>query len=105
MLHLIPATVDDSAHVKHDWKWSFSRGTSHWAQGRLIEAINPDISTKNIGKPCYLFESTLLRSLGTLLLGRITREDANNIPQVKRSAHFPYHEESGMSKPTSDFSH
>lgn len=29
ILHLIPAMVDDSANLKHDWKWSLSRGTSH----------------------------------------------------------------------------
>ena len=50
---------------------------------------------QHIGKPFYLFESTVLRSLGTLLLGRITREDAKNIPQVKRSTFFPYREASG----------
>jgi len=103
MLYLIPATVDDSADLKHDWKWSLSRGTTHRVQGRLIEAINPDISTQHIGKPFYLFESTVLRSIGTLLLGRITREDANNIPQVKRSAYFPYREESGVWKYISEF--
>ena len=86
MLYLIPATVDDSPDLKHDWKWSLSRGTSHWVQGHLIKAINPDISMQHIGKPFYLFESMLLQSLGTLLLGRITWEDANNIPQVKQSA-------------------
>ena len=50
---------------------------------------------QHAGKPFYLFESTVLRSLGTLLLGRITREDANNIPQVKQSTYFPYREVSG----------
>jgi len=29
MLHLVPATVEDSAELKHDWKWSLSRGTTH----------------------------------------------------------------------------
>ena len=96
MLYLVPATVEDSADLKHDWKWLLSRGTTHRVQGRLIEAINPDISTRHVGKPFYLFESTILRSLGTLLLGRLAREDANNIPLVKRSTYFPYREESGM---------
>ena len=96
MLYLVPATVEDSADLKHDWKWSLSRGTTHRVQGRLIEAINPDISTRHVGKPFYLFESAILRSLGTLLLGRLSREDANNIPLVKRSTYFPYREESGM---------
>lgn len=96
MLYLVPATIEDSVDLKHDWKWSFSRGTTHRVQGCLIEPINPDISTQHVGKPFYLFESTVLRSLGTLLLGRITREEANNIPQVKRSTFFPYREVSGM---------
>ena len=59
ILHLIPAMVDDSTDLKHNWKWSLSRGTSHQVQGHLIEAINPDILTQHIRKP------------------------ANNIPQVK----------------------
>ena len=29
MLYLIPATVEDSFYLKHDWKWSLSRGTTH----------------------------------------------------------------------------
>ena len=95
MLHLAPATVEDSADLKHDWKWSLSRGTTHRVQGCLVEPINPDISIQQVGKPFYLLESTLLRSLGTLLLGQLTCEQANNIPQVKWSTYFPYHEESG----------
>lgn len=95
MLHLIPATVEDSTDLTHDWRWSLSRGTSHRVQGRLIEPINPDICTQDVGKPFYLFDSHSIRAIGTILLGRLTREDATNIPHVKRTISFPYREELG----------
>ena len=99
MLYLILANVKDSMDLKHDWKWLLSQGATFRVQGRLIEPINPDISTWHAGKPFYLFKSTLLWSLGTLLFGQLTCEDTKSIPQVKQLMYFLYCEESGTQRP------
>ena len=95
LLDLVPATINDDPSLKHDWKWSFQRGSSYRVPGQLVEPIDPGISLKELGKPFYLFESSTLRTIGAVLLERITRDDAPHVPVVQRSLRFPYCELNG----------
>ncbi len=62
--------------------------------GRLVELIDPGIVVREAGKPCYLFDSATLQTIGAVLLERITREDAAHVPTIQQSINFPYREES-----------
>ncbi|KDR66758.1 hypothetical protein GALMADRAFT_1359327 [Galerina marginata CBS 339.88] len=95
ILYLIPASIEDDPELKNDWRWSTKRGSSYRVPGRLVEPLNPDISTRTAGRPVYLFDSQTLRAIGSLLLERVTREDGKNIPEEERSPCFPYREENG----------
>jgi len=97
LLDLVPATLEDDPSLKHDWRWSFQRGSSYRVPGRLVEPIDPGISLKELGKPFYLFESSTLRTIGAVLLERITCDDAPHVPVVhdQRSLRFPYRESNG----------
>ena len=96
LLYIVPADCDDDPSLQNDWRWSFRRGTSYQVPGRLVEPVNPSISIKEAGRPCYLFESRILQSMGSLLLERLGREDVPRIPIVPQSSHFPYREANGM---------
>jgi hypothetical protein len=72
LLHLIPASkVDDPSH-KNDWCWSFGWGSSFRVPGRLIESVNPALSTKDKGKPYCLFETGTPQAHGSLFLKSLT---------------------------------
>ncbi|KAG6835458.1 hypothetical protein H0H93_001265, partial [Arthromyces matolae] len=95
ILNIIPTRIDDDPNGKHDWKWSQGRGSSHKVQGCLIIAINPSVSTRDVGKPIYLFESSVLMALGTTLLERISGNASPILPEIKVSLTFPYREPEG----------
>ena len=110
VLYLVPATADDDPELKNDWRWSHNRGPSHQISGRLVEAVNPAISTRDAGKPFYLFESGVLMALGSVILERLTHDDGRLLPKVVPSKEFPYREATGASTnmqnlhPSTDFS-
>ena len=45
LLFIVPANVDDDPNLKHDWRWSGTRGSSHQVAGCIVQLINPSIST------------------------------------------------------------
>lgn len=96
MLYLVPASHEDDPQLKNDWRWLYQRGASHRVPGRLIEPLNPDISTRKDGRPFYLFDSQTLQAIGSLLLERLTPNDGKLIPQTPISMNFPYREANGM---------
>lgn len=96
LLYLVPATVDDDPELKNDWRWLHQRGSSFRIPGRLVEPLNPDISTRQPGRPFYLFDSKTLQAIGSLLLERLTANDGKSIPEIPLSMNFPYREEHGM---------
>ena len=95
VLFIIPTTTEDDPDLKNDWRWSRRRGTSHKVPGRLVEPLNPDLSMRTPHEPCYLFDSGSLSAVGSLLLGRLKREDVRLTPQLERTADFPYREING----------
>ena len=97
MLYIVPAKVQDDPNLKNDWRWSGGRGLgSHRVPGRLIQPINPSLSTKEPRNPFYLFESGVLMAIGKTILGKLESGNANLvIPEVKESEWFPYREETG----------
>lgn len=96
VIFLVPATVEDDPLLKNDWRWSLRRGATHHVPGRLVEPLNPAISTKSYGKPSYLFESAVLMAVGATILERLVREDGRLLPEITRSEDFPYRETSGQ---------
>lgn len=95
LLYLVPATVEDDPQEKNDWRWLHQRGPSYRVPGRLTEPLNPDVSTRQAGRPFYLFDSKTLQAIGSLLLERLSANDGKSIPQTPLSMNFPYREENG----------
>jgi hypothetical protein len=62
MIHIIPATVEDDPKLKHDWRWTTTRGDTFRVPRLLVEPLNPSVSTRIAQKPFYLFESQALIS-------------------------------------------
>jgi hypothetical protein len=95
MLYVVPAKVQDDPDLKHDWQRSGKRGLSHRVSERIIQPINPSLSTREPGNPFYLFESSVLMAIGATILGKLEPGNGNLLPEVKESDRFPYHEETG----------
>jgi hypothetical protein len=95
MLCLVPATAEDDPDLKNDWRWSGKRGEWFRVSGCLVQPINPSISTKIIGHPFYLFESSALMAIGHSILERVEQDHAVSVPEIKRSEIFPYCEATG----------
>ncbi|KAF9059953.1 hypothetical protein BDP27DRAFT_1430658 [Rhodocollybia butyracea] len=74
--------------------------TMIWSDNHLFlhlnKLIDPDVSTNNIGKPTYLFESTILCALTASLLEALDAKDGSFVPEVKPSPKFPYKEGGGQ---------
>ena len=94
MLTLVPATTEDDPDLKNDWRWTGKRGSPLRVPGCLVQPINPSVSTKELGNPYYLFESSVLMATGSSILERLT-EHAVSVPSVKKSETFPYRETTG----------
>jgi hypothetical protein len=94
MLTLVPATIEDDPDLKNDWRWSGKREKPFRVSGCLVQPINPSVSTKELGNPYYLFESSVLMATGSSILERLT-EHAVSVPNVKKSETFPYRETTG----------
>ncbi|KAF7371921.1 hypothetical protein MVEN_00049800 [Mycena venus] len=52
----------------------------------------PPFSTRIAGKPCYLFESSVLRAFGARLMDLVTAHTNKSIPKFAPTEHFPYRE-------------
>jgi hypothetical protein len=97
MLKLIPATSDDDPDLKYDWRTCSMQELTFSVPGRLIQPIDPAVSTKTPGDPFYLLESSVLLAFSASLFERLTMKDLKVIPKVKLTREFPYREASGMS--------
>lgn len=96
IVHLVPTNTLDDPSLKHDWRTRGMLDITSTVSGRLVQPVNPVISTATPHKPFYLWESSVLMALASSLVERIFHRDFKNIPNVKQSAYFPYREASGM---------
>ena len=96
LLGLRPATTLDDADMNHDWRSYTIPEHSFTVPGRLVQAINPTISTQNLNEPYYLLESTFLVALTANLMGCLSISDMKGIPKLTASNSFPYREVSGV---------
>lgn len=95
ILRVIPATPEDDPTLKNDWVSGGLVRTVLSAPGRLVLPIDPLLSTRVPGKPCYLFESTVLCAFGARLLDLVTIHLSRLVPKVNATESFPYREASG----------
>ncbi|KAJ7281329.1 hypothetical protein C8J57DRAFT_1558865 [Mycena rebaudengoi] len=94
ILCVVRATEDDDPSNRHDWTWSLNmEGRTLKAQGPLVHALNPELSTSTPGRPTYLFESSQLMALAASLHDSVLPQMRRNIPNIERSAYFPYRNE------------
>ena len=96
MLYIVPVKVDDDPDLKHDWRWSGKRGSSHRVSGRIVQLINPSLSTQEPGNPFYLFESSVLVAVGATIFERLEQGIGNLSSEIRRTDRFPYREETGI---------
>ncbi len=90
LLFLVGATVDDDPEKRHDWQAKRDiRPAQFTTPGRLVLPLNPDTGLSCSGKLQYLFESSVLCSVGASFLDVLSLQDANSI-QTYKSKHFPY---------------
>ncbi|KAJ7092187.1 hypothetical protein C8R44DRAFT_554520, partial [Mycena epipterygia] len=82
ILRLVPATPENDPTLKNDWVSSGLVRTVLTAPGRLVLPIDPPLSTRVIGKPCYLFESSVLCAFGARLLDLVTIHLNRSVPKV-----------------------
>ncbi|KAJ6604068.1 hypothetical protein B0H10DRAFT_2167181 [Mycena sp. CBHHK59/15] len=95
ILSLIPAATEDDPDSKHDWRSSGVLRDVLTTHGRLVLPVDPTLSTRVVGKPYYLFESSVLRAFGAQLLDEVTLDLNKKIPKFTPTSSFPYHEASG----------
>ncbi|EDR03397.1 uncharacterized protein LACBIDRAFT_307198 [Laccaria bicolor S238N-H82] len=91
--------LSDDPESKHDWRGSMRRGVLFKVSGHLIQPIDPGVSTHIPHQPYYLLESDVLLSAGASLLERVacmSSESSVLVPTIKKSADFPYREQTGQ---------
>ncbi|KAJ6538246.1 hypothetical protein B0H10DRAFT_2448843, partial [Mycena sp. CBHHK59/15] len=95
ILQLIPATTEDDPDSKHDWRSTGVLRDVLIAPGRLVLPVDPTLSTRVVGKPHYLFESSVLRGFGAQLLQEVTLDLNKKVPKFTPTSNFPYRESAG----------
>ncbi|KAJ7927902.1 hypothetical protein B0H13DRAFT_2552011 [Mycena leptocephala] len=95
ILRVVPATAEDDPTLKNDWVSGSRIRTVLSSPGRLVLPIDPTISTRIAGKPCYLFESSVLRAFGAQLMDLVTLHVNKTIPKFNPTEGFPYRESHG----------
>ena len=63
--------------------------------GRLVQSINPSISTKDVHSVFYLLESTVLVAFAASIFQTLDDSDLKSIPKMAPTLEFPYCEASG----------
>ncbi|KAJ6523958.1 hypothetical protein DFH09DRAFT_1372284 [Mycena vulgaris] len=86
---------EDVPELKNDWRASGLIRHSLSAPGRLVMPIDPVVSTRIVGEPYYLFESSVLRAFGARLLDMVTLDLNKLIPKFVPTESFPYREALG----------
>ncbi|KAJ7444180.1 hypothetical protein FB451DRAFT_1149358 [Mycena latifolia] len=97
IVRVVPATTEDDPELKNDWRAAGLIRHSFSAPGRLVMPIDPVLSTRIIGEPYYLFESSVLRAFGARLLDMVTLHLNKLIPKFVPTDSFPYREALGTS--------
>jgi hypothetical protein len=95
LLGLRPTTTLDDADMNHDWRSYTIPEHSFTVPGRLVQAINPSMSTQNLNKPYYLLKSSFVVALTANLMGTLSVSDRKGIQKITPSNSFPYREASG----------
>ncbi|KAF8159901.1 hypothetical protein B0H34DRAFT_843620 [Crassisporium funariophilum] len=95
MLGLRPATLDDDPEAKNDWRTCAVKERTFTVPGRLIQSINPTMSTTHLRMPFYLLQSTFLVALTASLYQSLTVSDLKNVPKFTQTKEYPYREASG----------
>ncbi|KAJ6576765.1 hypothetical protein B0H10DRAFT_1963342 [Mycena sp. CBHHK59/15] len=95
ILQLIPVTTEDDPDSKHDWRSTGVLRDVLIAPGRMVLPVDPTLSTRVVGKPHYLFESSVLRGFGAQLLQEVTLDLNKKIPKFMPTSNFPYRESAG----------
>ncbi|KAJ7709260.1 hypothetical protein B0H16DRAFT_1822031 [Mycena metata] len=94
-LKIIPATTIDDPSSKHDWKSAGSLGHTLKVPGKMVQCLDPTLSTARIGHPYYLFESSALRILTASFFEQLTPQKRLLVPSVNSSKFYPYREGAG----------
>lgn len=95
MLGLRPATRDEDATLKHDWRTYRMPERSFTVPGALISPINPMLSTNHTDIPWYMLESVVLVAIAACLTSEIKTSHLRSIPKFNPTREFPYRETSG----------
>ena len=93
---LRPSTSDDDPTQTRDWRTCTMQEQSFTVPGRLVQSINPTISTKDIQDIFYLLESTVLVALAASIFQTLEDSDLKSIPKMAPTLEFPYREGSGI---------
>ncbi|KAF9455979.1 hypothetical protein BDZ94DRAFT_1302808 [Collybia nuda] len=95
VLGIVPATNVDDPELTHDWRSCAISERTFSVPGRLIQPINPAVSTRIPGNPYYLFESGVLLSHAANAIEQLAVRDVKLVPKVPPSSDLPYREASG----------
>ena len=97
VLGLQPTTLNDDPDGIHDW-WTYRMDEkSFTVPGRLIQPINPKISTTHPTVPWYLLQGTFLVALAASIFQELTVANIKNIPKTTPNKEYPYRLGSGES--------
>jgi len=95
ILGLRPSTSDDDPTQTHDWRTCTTQEQSFMVPGRLVQSINPTMTTKDIRNIFYLLESTVLVAFSASIFQSLDDSDLKSIPKMAPTLDFPYREGSG----------
>ncbi len=95
MLGLRPATLDDDREGRHDWRTYTMEEQSFTIPGRLIQPVNPSLSTTHTHIPFYLFQSPVLIALTASVFGSLMVSDLKSVPKLAPTTMYPYREATG----------
>jgi hypothetical protein len=91
---LRPTASDDGQGELFDWRTFITPGRTFEVPGKLIEALDPELS-KGSMKPFYLFKSGFLVATAALLAQRLAPPDLKQLPKMSATTDFPYRERGG----------
>ncbi|KAJ7142001.1 hypothetical protein C8R46DRAFT_1317489, partial [Mycena filopes] len=94
-LKLIPTTTTDDPSQKHDWKSAGALAQTLKVSGGMVQPLDPTLSTTEIGRVNYLFESNALRILTASLFEQLTPPKRLLVPVVSSTKFYPYREGAG----------
>ncbi|KAF8962900.1 hypothetical protein BDZ97DRAFT_1662289 [Flammula alnicola] len=79
MLGLRPATRDDDADLKHDWRTYRMPERTFTVPGALVSPINPTLSSSHTNIPWYLLESSVLVAFAASLTQELTISELKHV--------------------------